>query len=65
MYKQVPVLILFHHINTHDTSTREMHNVTIQQLALLQKNTIFILNIYTVFPPNFTKVLNHFPAFLT
>lgn len=39
--------------------------VTIQQLALLQKNTIFILNIYTVFPPNFTNVLNHFPAFLT
>ena len=65
MYKQVPVLILFHHINIHDTSEWEMHNSTIQQLALLQKNTIFILNIYTVFPPNFTNVLNHFPAFLT
>lgn len=64
MYKQVPVLILFYHINTHDTSW-EMHNLTIQQLALLQHNTIFILNIYTVFPPNFTYVLNHFPAFLT
>lgn len=65
MYKQVPVLILFHHINIHDTSEWEMHNSTVQQLALLQKNTIFILNTYTVFPPSFTNVLNHFPAFLT
>lgn len=41
-----------------------MHDLTIQQLALLQKNTLFIINIYTL-PPNFTNVLNHFPAFLT
>lgn len=53
MYKQVPVLILFHYINIHDTSKWEMNNLTIQQLALLQKNTIFILNICTVFPPNY------------
>lgn len=64
MYKQVPVLILFHRINIHDTSKWEMHDLTIQQLALLQKNTLFIINIYTL-PPNFTNVLNHFPAFLT
>lgn len=52
-------------ILTHDTSTWEIHNLTIQQLALLQKNTMFILNIYTLFPPNLTNILNHFPAFLT
>lgn len=65
MYKQVPVLILFHHINIHDTSEWEMHNCNHSTACLTPKeHYIHIKHLY-IFPPNFTNVLNHFPAVLT
>ena len=49
MYKQVPVLILFHHINIHDTSEWEMHNCNHSTACLTPKeHYIHITHLYSL-----------------
>lgn len=49
MYKQVPVFILFHHINIHDTSEWEMHNCNHSTACLTPKeHYIHIKHLYSL-----------------